>query len=266
MPGPSRSERVARAQRLREEGLLLREIAESLGCSLSTAQAYLSDPDNAKARARKDSYRQACIGCGTLLNGSNGRGPRAAKRCRTCARRANAEAQAIRTRAQIITAIHKWAAEQREPPAISDWRRNGGAACARLFDEGGGRWPASSTVIRVFGTWNAAIIAAGLAPRVAGGSHENSLRRRGARYWTRDRVVAAIRSWVAEHGEAPRSVDWNPSDARRRGDVACAQRFEDGDGRWPSSTTVHKVFGAWNRAIAAAGFEPRAPHRPRSAR
>lgn len=84
------------------------------------------------------------------------------------------------------------------------------------------------------------------------------------RYWTRDRIVAAIKRWHRQHGEAPRSTDWDVHRARKlaelherlaaewRGRIA---KFEVG--RWPSVRTVREQFGGWNNAIAAAGFEPR---------
>lgn len=61
-----------------------------------------------------------------------------------------------------------------------------------------------------------------------------------AKWWTRERVIAAIQEWAREHGEPPRSLEW------RRATPA-----------FPHDATVKRLFGSWNAAIAAAGFEPR---------
>lgn len=75
------------------------------------------------------------------------------------------------------------------------------------------------------------------------------------RIWTRDSVIAAIHRWSDLYGQPPAAGDWNLSLARSRGWDIAVRRFRDG--RWPCSSTVCEVFGSWNAAIAAAGFEPR---------
>lgn len=78
--------------------------------------------------------------------------------------------------------------------------------------------------------------------------------------WTRERIIAAIQEWATVYGEPPASPDWNPYHARVEfGDLERAARFEDANGRWPSSQTVIDEFGSWNAGIAAAGFAPRPP-------
>lgn len=80
------------------------------------------------------------------------------------------------------------------------------------------------------------------------------------RRWTPELVIAAIREWAAESGEVPSINDWNPWYARNvLGDEARARGFEDADGRWPSFSTPVRLFGSWNTAIFAAGFESRQP-------
>lgn len=81
----SRTELASRAAELRATGLVYREIAQELGISRSYASTLISDPDDAQARARKASYRRPCPECGTLMDGSNGRGPNAARLCAKCA-------------------------------------------------------------------------------------------------------------------------------------------------------------------------------------
>lgn len=58
--------------------------------------------------------------------------------------------------------------------------------------------------------------------------------------WTRQACVLAIQQWAFEYGDPPASADWNPAQCRILHDVARAQ--------------------SWSRAIAAAGFTPRAPN------
>jgi transposase len=78
------AEKVTEAQRLRAEGLKLREIGERMGVPLKTAANWLSAPDGSRLRARKESYRGTCVDCGAPTNGSRGRGPNAPKRCVSC--------------------------------------------------------------------------------------------------------------------------------------------------------------------------------------
>lgn len=78
-------ENLARAQQLRAEGKLFREIAEEIGVAVQTIDAWLNDPDGSRIRARKDSYRGTCIDCSGPTSGCNGRGPRGVPtRCARC--------------------------------------------------------------------------------------------------------------------------------------------------------------------------------------
>jgi len=63
-------------------GRTQKETAAILGISRSYVSELLLDPTGALAKARKDSYRQPCPECGTLMDGSNGRkGPRLCQGC-----------------------------------------------------------------------------------------------------------------------------------------------------------------------------------------
>lgn len=62
------------------------------------------------------------------------------------------------------------------------------------------------------------------------------------RVWTREKAVAAIQAWAAEHGRPPGASEW--------------QQKIDPPGSRPSSRMVQILFGTWNAGIAAAGFEP----------
>lgn len=82
-----RTELVAEANRLRAEGLNVREIALTMGKGEGTVRSWFSDPDGSKARALKASYQGACVECGypTSHGGGSGR-EKASLRCIYCAR------------------------------------------------------------------------------------------------------------------------------------------------------------------------------------
>jgi hypothetical protein len=78
-------------------------------------------------------------------------------------------------------------------------------------------------VIRRFGSWNAALQAAGFdRPR--------------PRAWSDQEIVEVLRSWAAKRGAAPSSSDWDGS---------------------PNPDVIAGRFGGWNAALAAAGLTPR---------
>ncbi len=52
-------------------------------------------------------------------------------------------------------------------------------------------------------------------------------------------VLDAMWQWNQDHGKPPSAIEWAKA----------------GPGH-PTSTTVQKLFGSWNNAIYAAGFEP----------
>ena len=63
-------------------------------------------------------------------------------------------------------------------------------------------------------------------------------------YWTRARVVRALRLWVLEHGTLPTQTEWRASSPE-----------------YPNWGTVRDRFGSWNEGIRAAGFKPRIARR-----
>lgn len=183
-----RAERAAEAAELRAQGLLYREIAERMGISVSYAQDLVNDPDGSALRARKDTYRGTCKDCGAPTDGSNGR-VGAPVRCIECWARDAHETSV----AWLVAEIRHWADLYGRPPSAVDWniatmrRRNlrydrgddvGGrfsdvriAEAERRHREDG-PWPAQKTVTHTFGSWNAAIEAAGFEPLVPGGRRD----------------------------------------------------------------------------------------------
>lgn len=66
--------------------------------------------------------------------------------------------------------------------------------------------------------------------------------------WTREMLIAEIRTWAETHGgNPPRTVDWTMCHARRLGH----EFFEAG---WPSTSVVVQRFGSWAAGLEAAGF------------
>lgn len=87
----------------------------------------------------------------------------------------------------ILSAIWEWSEIHGEPPAMADWNpRNARHAYhdeerARRFEDEQPRWPWFTIVVRAFGSWNAAIEAAGFAGRAAHGGDGNGARHRSMR-------------------------------------------------------------------------------------
>lgn len=224
-----RAERYAAVKALKDEGLTNNEIARRLGIGSTYVSGLLHDPDGSKAKARKWRNGGTCIDCDGPTYGGDGTPP---LRCASCAA-AYQRSLKVWTREAVIDAIQSWAAEHGRPPTANDWRR---ADPTR-------RYPAASNVYRrqgarrnaPFATWAEAVEAAGF-PRPRQGQ------RPGENWWTREKIIAACRRWVAEHGDVPGMNDWSHAAAE-----------------YPSAHTAAYYFGTWNAMIEAAGFAPRRP-------
>ena len=108
--------------------------------------------------------------------------------------------------------LRRWAAEHGAPPSEPAWTA-------------AGRRPTVRTLARHYGSWNAALAAAGLPTRPP---------RKTAR-WTRELAIAAIGDWTAAHGRPPTAAAWTGTDPRR-----------------PSASTAIRLFGSWTAALRAA--------------
>lgn len=174
------SPQLRRAVELCREGLVLREIAEELGVSVSRAGSLLADPLEHKARARKRRVYGHCADCGCRVY-DGGAVPNQ-RRCQECERRHKRET----ARERIISAMRDWESRYGSPPAANDWNlgqlrdlqkrfHSETIAIAEARHEEW-KWPHVSAVQSVFGSWNAAIAAAGFEPKKPG-------HRRNPRQW-----------------------------------------------------------------------------------
>jgi hypothetical protein len=68
--------------------------------------------------------------------------------------------------------------------------------------------------------------------------------------WTTTRVIEAYRCWQARFGYPPTSTDWSRTHAVRRGGASLERHRS---GRWPTSSTIARLYGGWPQLVAAAG-------------
>jgi hypothetical protein len=150
-------------KRLRErDGLTWREIGERLGVSLTTACDYYLDPTGDSARARKAKTNGACRDCGQPTTSDGSYIP---ERCRPC-RFAFDHAASV---AWIIDSIRDWAEMFGVPPSSSDWNQSmcrirGWQSKIARYASTGRDWPSTNAAQSTFGSWNAALEAAGFKP------------------------------------------------------------------------------------------------------
>jgi len=157
------------------------------------------------------------------------------------------------TRERVVDAVTRWDAEAGVPPTVSDWTPTRASTDARARFAAGD-WPHASTVRNVYGTFAAALRAAGVTP---GRLPYRRIKRARTRLWTEEQLIERLQAWEAEYGEPPTYADWDPALARRRGQDDRIKRFYAGR-RWPSASIVARAFGGWQPALRAAGLHVRA--------
>jgi transposase len=140
----TREEQIKRANALRKGGATYAVIATRLGVSGRTAWELVNDPDRSLARARARKGR--CVDCGAPIAGM--------ERCAEC--RARHDHDTRRWTPQTIIAALQRAAGEANGSGLraSDW----------LAGERPEWAPPLKAVRREFGTWLAALRAAGLHP------------------------------------------------------------------------------------------------------
>jgi Homing endonuclease associated repeat/Recombinase/Recombinase zinc beta ribbon domain len=89
--------------------------------------------------------------------------------------------------------------------------------------------PSATTVRAHFGSWGAALGAAGLVAE--------PLPTRRSRPWSDAEILTALAAWANEHGRPPAPVDWLRGAAGR-----------------PAAGAVRNHFGTWRKGLAAAGL------------
>lgn len=172
---------------LRERGLTFAQIGARLGLSRTTVHDYYSDPTGERARARKAKTNGTCRDCGATTTSDGSYTP---ERCKACA----PKAQKAAYRAWTIECMQEWNRRFGQPPAARDWnqsmaRTQGALDVIARYEATGRPWPCSTGVQGAFGSWNAAMKAAGFTPR-GYGEH-------GHWIWTREAVLELLADRIA---------------------------------------------------------------------
>lgn len=185
--GRTRAENVREALALHAEGLTAREIGVRLGVKRSTAAAWVNDPDLTGQKQRRHRYAGTCADCGGPTDGSNG-ASKAATRCATCAA-ARTHDERPWTPEAIVGSFRAYHERYgRSPTATDTWGFTPTGrirlSAERLAEIPAGHvLPQPSAVRREFGSWRAALEAAGLPANRPGGSpaHRTIRQRTAAR-------------------------------------------------------------------------------------
>jgi hypothetical protein len=168
------AERVETARRLAAAGRTLREIAERLGVSVSSAGNYL--------RAG------TCPDCGGPVTN-----PRAS-RCSACTVRQPTIAR-VWTRAAVREAIRDWLQELGHAPTCRDWTPS--RSRPGRWEAESPRWPSAAVVCDLYADhadpWNAALRDAGSPVRF--------------QRWSDDAIRGALAAFWTRTGRAPTSAD-----------------------------------------------------------
>jgi len=164
LPKRPRSEWAADALELNAQGMNGVQVAERLGISRSFAYSLLSDPDGTRERERKRRYYGECVDCGAPTSYGV-----EYERCAGCAPKHLRRL----TRRWVIDSINEWFDMFGAPPTATDWnqsytRVHGPAWRVARYQATGRVWPSVSTARDHFGSWNAAIEAAGFDPTPPG--------------------------------------------------------------------------------------------------
>ena len=208
-PTAARLELAEQVRVLHDFGFGFKQIAVDLGISRAYAAELYDDPEGAKARARKASYRGSCIDCGAPTTGSNGR-DRAPARCDPCTRRLASEERRW-TEEAVVDAIRRFAAIHGRPPSSEEWIKadpeNGYPPRSAVYGNGGkgkGHW------MQPFRKWGDAIEAAGF-PRPAVGQYvvaRRNVRRPRRQIISPEGERKAVRDYIVlELGKDGRWID-----------------------------------------------------------
>lgn len=120
-------------------------------------------------------------------------------------------ARKYRSKKELLDLIKGYCEETGKIPKSRDFRR-----CD-------GKYPNPATYINHFGSWNKALVKAGLKPY---------------RPYTKEELIDILRTYYKEKGKVPK-----------------AQVFQFSKKKYPSPTTYIRYFGSWNNALVEAELE-----------
>jgi hypothetical protein len=123
---------------------------------------------------------------------------------------------------QLLDCVRAWTARFGAPPTKGQWR-SGPLGGHPAWEREHPAWPSPAVLERRFGSWRAALTAAGVA----------------APAWTHAKMLCALRRFAAEHGRPPTAREWPRN---------CDQH--------PSASMVSDAFGGWHAALRRAGLTP----------
>jgi hypothetical protein len=271
--GPARLElslndRVDATLRMGAAGLGIPVIASDLDVAVDTVRKYLR-------ASRCDCGRNWMV-----------RGPRCSQCGHEEATRSAAAGRLRWDRQPVIAALRHGAELEGRPPSTEAWL--GGRYARGRWAREYPRWPSTGVVNGLFGSWNAAMAAAGLPVTPFG--------------YTDEQVIDALRADARRLGRTPTIKDWSVRDVSVPGSGAVIRHFGSWNaglraaelplthevgvwtrervlvalrrdaarrgrspvrGDWskaarsrPSASTVAALFGSWNAALRAAGLDP----------
>jgi hypothetical protein len=215
-----------RIRQLRDdEGLMWREVADRVGMTKSRANEVYLDPTGVRARERKTRRSRPCLDCKRPVSNSGSEPP---ERCNRCRRRYTAESMEYRT---------AMSAHARGRGAIPDTvivaaLREYAVGVARPTEDGYDAWrktrppgavPATPTILnRYRGSWNAALIAAGVeAPE-----QRRYGRPLGSGRWSRADAARIVADCGRAVGHLPTITEYG-----RGGSAVATSRRMSGSGR-----------------------------------
>ncbi len=136
--------------------------------------------------------------------------------------------------AELLDAICRWTHLYGSAPARTDWdpsrarkRCDPDVAAAKLERYRARQWPSAATVRSRFGSFSAALDAAGVEPRPS----------RADVRWTDEAIIEALRDLGYQHDRPPRPDD-----------------LDNSADELPGIEVIALRFGSWHEAIAAAGL------------
>jgi hypothetical protein len=229
-----------RIRQLRDdEGLMWREVADRVGMTKSRANEVYLDPTGVRARERKTRRSRPCLDCKRPVSNSGSEPP---ERCNRCRRRYTAESMEYRT---------AMSAHARGRGAIPDTvivaaLREYAVGVARPTEDGYDAWrktrppgavPATPTILnRYRGSWNAALIAAGVeAPE-----QRRYGRPLGSGRWSRADAARIVADCGRAVGHLPTITEYGAW-RQCRSDV-------------PSHERIRQIWGTWMRAVEEAAL------------